>query len=60
MMPWRAEDAERHTAKANTPKKQALWASVANRVLEKTGDEGQAIRQANAAVGQLHHVHRWT
>jgi uncharacterized protein YdaT len=52
LMPWTAEDAERHTKKADTPKRQRMWAEIANSVLAETGDEGRAIREANAAVGR--------
>lgn len=51
-MPWSAKDAYRHTKKANTPVKQRQWMHVANSILEKTGDEAQAIREANAAVAR--------
>ncbi len=50
-MPWSADDGpSRHTKKANTPATRKQWADTANDVLEKTGDEGQAVRIANAAV----------
>ena len=29
-----------------------LWAKVANECLERTGDEGRAIREANAVVAR--------
>ena len=45
------EDAERHTKKADNPKRQRMWAEIANSVLAETGDEGRAIREAN--VGQV-------
>lgn len=51
-MPWTSRDATRHTKKANTPKKKRQFAHVANAVLASTGDEGRAIREANAAVGR--------
>jgi hypothetical protein len=51
-MPWTADDAERHTHKANTPELQALWAKVANEALERTGDEARAIREANAVIAR--------
>ena len=51
-MPWTPDDAERHTHKAATPPLQALWAKVANETLERTGDEGRAIREANAVVAR--------
>lgn len=51
-MPWTAEEAERHTKKADSPKRQRMWAEIANSVLADTGDEGRAIREANAAVAR--------
>lgn len=51
-MPWKPGDAARHTRSADTPKKQRQWSDVANRVLDETGDEGRAIREANAVVGR--------
>ena len=51
-MPWRPDDAFRHDHKADTPHLQRLWSEVANNVLEETGDEGRAIRSANAAVAR--------
>jgi hypothetical protein len=49
-VPWRASDSKEHTKKADTPKKRRLWSAVANDILERTGDEGRAIRGANAKV----------
>ena len=51
-MPWTATDAQRHTHKATTPELQELWAKVANEALQRLGDEGQAIREANAVVAR--------
>jgi hypothetical protein len=51
-MPWTPNDAERHTHKATTPTLKELWARVANESLERTGDEGRAIREANAVVAR--------
>jgi uncharacterized protein YdaT len=51
-MPWTPEDAPSHTKKANTPKAQRLWAEIANKVLAETGDEGRAIREANAVIAR--------
>jgi hypothetical protein len=51
-MPWTPNDAERHTHKAATPALKELWAKVANEALERTGDEGRAIREANAVVAR--------
>jgi hypothetical protein len=51
-MPWTSNDAERHTHKATTSTLQGLWAKVANESLQRTGDEGRAIREANAVVAR--------
>ncbi|HTW68700.1 MAG TPA: hypothetical protein VME47_02325 [Acetobacteraceae bacterium] len=51
-MPWTADDAEGHTHKATTRELKELWAKVANDALERTGDEGRAIREANAVVAR--------
>lgn len=51
-MPWRPEDAPRHTKKADTIELSELWSEVANKVLEETGDEGRAVRTANAVVAR--------
>jgi hypothetical protein len=51
-MPWTAGDAEEHTRKATTRTLRELWAKVANEYLERTGDEGRAIREANAVVAR--------
>lgn len=49
-MPWSAADATKHTKTAKSAKRKRQWAHVANAVLKKTGDEGRAVREANAAV----------
>jgi len=49
-MPWTPNDAERHTA--TTWALKVLWAKVANECLERTGDEGRAIREANAVIAR--------
>jgi hypothetical protein len=51
-MPWTSDDAERHTHKATTQELKELWAKVANERLERTGDEGRAIREANAVIAR--------
>jgi len=51
-MPWDPGDAHKHTHKADSRKRERQWADVANSVLEKTGDDAQAIRAANAAVAR--------
>ena len=50
-MPWTKDsDATRHTKKAKSPKRKRQWRHVANSILQRTGDEGRAVRGANAAV----------
>ena len=51
-MPWTPDDAERHTHKASTQALKELWAKVANDALARLGDEGRAIREANAVVAR--------
>ncbi len=51
-MPWTANDAERHTRKAISSELKELWTKVANESLERNGDEGRAIREANAVVAR--------
>jgi hypothetical protein len=51
-MPWTHNDAETHTHKATTPALKELWAKVANESLDRTGDEGRAIREANAVIAR--------
>jgi hypothetical protein len=51
-MPWTPDDAESHTHKAATSTLKELWAKVANDALARTGDEGRAIREANAVVAR--------
>ena len=49
-MPWKPSDATRHTHKAKSPKRKRQWRDVADSILARTGDEGRAVRGANAAV----------
>ncbi len=35
-----------------TAKRQRMWSEIANSVLTDSGDEGRAIREANAAVAK--------
>lgn len=52
-MPWSPTDGPaRHTRKADTPKRKRQWSKVANNILADTGDEGRAVRGANAAVAK--------
>ncbi len=50
IMPWKPSDASSKTKKAKSPKAKRQWSATANTVLSKSGDEGKAIRIANAAV----------
>jgi hypothetical protein len=50
--PYRSARRGVHTHKATTSELKELWAKVANERLENTGDEGRAIREANAVVGR--------
>lgn len=49
-MPWTAADAQKHDNDANSPAKSKKWARIANSVLQRTGDEAQAIRVANSKI----------
>jgi len=50
-MPWNAQDAPKFNASTrNSPHLKELWANTANAALRKYGEEGKAIRAANAAV----------
>lgn len=49
-MPWKMSDAISHTKRASTPAKARQWASVANSILQQSGNEGKAVRIANSAV----------
>jgi hypothetical protein len=52
VMPWTADDADAHTHKANTDDLQNLWAKIANKILDRTGEEGRAIREAHAVIAR--------
>jgi uncharacterized protein YdaT len=49
-MPWTPKDSSRFTKRAKSPKRKRQWRDVANSMLERTGDEGSAIRAANGVV----------
>ncbi len=51
-MPWTSLHAKKHTHLADTVELQQLWSQVANEALKKHGDEGRAIREANAVVAR--------
>jgi hypothetical protein len=48
-MPYSVGDVDRHYQGLTDAEKQ-LWVDVANRQLAEHGDEGRAIREANAVV----------
>lgn len=47
-MPWTADSFKKKHNKKLSPSKAKKAASIANAILKKTGDEGKAIRIANA------------
>lgn len=50
-MPWTKNDGPaRHTHKAKSEGTKKQWAKVANKMLSESGDDGKAVRIANAAV----------
>jgi hypothetical protein len=51
-MPWKDKDATRFTKKAKSPTAKRQFKKVANKVLAESGDEGKAVRIANAAVAK--------
>ena len=48
-MPWTVEDVDRHY-RGLTDHEKRMWVDVANQQLAAHGDEGRAIREANAVV----------
>ena len=57
-MPWSPSDAKSKDKAANTPAKQEQWSKVADSVLQRTGNEGLAIKEANGVIkrkeGRVH------
>jgi hypothetical protein len=52
-MPWTPADAPRFNSKtARSLHLREVWSNAANAALREYGDEGKAIRVANAAVAQ--------
>lgn len=51
-MPWKPSAAPGKTKKAKSPAAKKQWSEVANKVLKQTGDDGKAVRIANAAVAK--------
>ena len=52
-MPWEHSDALKHNHAADTPRKQKIWAEVANSTLKHTGDDAAAIRAANSVLKHM-------
>lgn len=53
-MPWKYTDAVSHTKKARSSAQKEEWSSVANSVLDKSGDDAKAIRIANYVIKKKH------
>lgn len=51
-MPWSPSDATRHNKSVKSAHGRDIWSSTANSVLAESGDEGKAIRIANAAANK--------
>jgi len=52
-VPWLTdEDSLRHNKRAQG-RLGEIWRQVANETLERTGDEGRAIREANAVIARI-------
>jgi hypothetical protein len=51
-MPWAPSDATGHQKKAKSAVSKRQWSDVANSVLKRTGDEGQAVREANGVIAR--------
>lgn len=50
-MPWSEQNGPaRHTKAAKTVSDKKAWSATANEVLARTGDDGEAVRIANAVV----------
>lgn len=49
-MPWNPSDAPRFTKRATTQRRQRQWADIANATLDKSQDEGKAVRTANGVI----------
>lgn len=53
-MPWTTDDARAKNHNIKTDEQARQWVHVANNVLEETGDEGRAVREANGVVRGPH------
>lgn len=56
-MPWNPGGAAKHKKNLSSKQKRQ-WAHVANSMLERTGDEGKAVRAANAVSGRRGAIQR--
>jgi hypothetical protein len=56
-MPWTPKSFWKHNHAA-TPHAKAVGAKIANHILQNTGNEGRAIREANAAINRMHNGKR--
>jgi hypothetical protein len=52
-MPWLTDDDSLRHNKFAEGRLGEIWRKVANETLERTGDEGRAIREANAVVDRI-------
>ena len=50
-MPWSTDDVKKHYGGASDHQKE-IWVAAANNALQEYGEEGRAIRVANAAVNK--------
>jgi uncharacterized protein YdaT len=53
-MPWKTGDVAGKTKKAKSAKSKRQWKDIANSVLKKTGNEKQAIMEANGVAKRLY------
>ena len=52
-MPWLTDEESLRHNKLAEGRLGEIWRKVANDTLERTGDEGRAIREANAVIGRV-------
>ena len=53
-MPWLSDADSLRLNKLAQGELGEIWRKVANETLERTGDEGRAIREASAVIHRLH------
>ncbi|HEX8816182.1 MAG TPA: hypothetical protein VF753_11830 [Terriglobales bacterium] len=53
-MPWLTDSESSRHNKLATGRLGEVWRKVANDTLARTGDEGRAIREANAVIDRAH------